>query len=167
LSKRKIALQKGSLFDTLMVESRTSKSNKFLMNDFTQVQEVDKITFGNKYQYNATSGNEILSPGGRGLLDFPGKSAEVKDYDLKSLIKHRKHSDSSRSPLTSTPNTERPKPDLANKPFHRSVNSLDIKSSTDVKTKQIMFYADLVGCNDLNKLFNVIDKTPSFTSLSI
>lgn len=53
------------------------------------------------------------------------------------------------------------------KSFHRTVNSVDIQNSQGVKSKQIMFYSDLVHLNDLNKLFTVLDKTPSSTSLSI
>lgn len=44
---------------------------------------------------------------------------------------------------------------------------MDIKSAQGVKSKQIMFYSDLVHCNDLSKLFTVLEKTPSSTSLSI
>ena len=53
------------------------------------------------------------------------------------------------------------------KPFHRTVNSVDAQILKEVKTKQILFYHDLVAWNDLVKLFNVLDKTPSNTSLSI
>ena len=53
------------------------------------------------------------------------------------------------------------------KPFHRSVNSVDAQLLKEVKTKQILFYHDLVSWNDLVKLFNVLDKTPSSISLSI
>ena len=52
-------------------------------------------------------------------------------------------------------------------PFQKSVNSVDAQSAVNVKTKQIMFYSDLVACNDLEKMFSVLDKTPSITTTAI
>jgi hypothetical protein len=53
------------------------------------------------------------------------------------------------------------------RPFQRTVTSADIQSAKEVQSKQILFYPDLVHCHDLPKLFTVLDKTPSSTSLSI
>ena len=85
LTNKRISLQKGSLFDNLVVEpSATSRSNRKLINDFTQVEETNKITFGNRYQYNATSGNEISPMKISGKYgDRPFFPEVVKEGDLK------------------------------------------------------------------------------------
>ena len=85
LTNKRISLQKGSLFDNLVTEAiSTSRSNRMLINDFTQVEETNKITFGNRYQYNATSGNEISPMKISGKYgDRPYFPEVVKEGDLK------------------------------------------------------------------------------------
>ena len=99
----------------------------------------------------------------------PNPSPFIFSIKLIYYIKVRKMQNESKfsnlPALTESSGNEKMQPIF--KPFHRSVNSVDAQLLKEVKTKQILFYHDLVSWNDLTKLFNVLDKTPSSTSLSI
>lgn len=162
-----------------------------MIKDFAKVEEVEKITFGNKYRYNATSGNEV-SPTKYSEMGFSNKShySQKKETEFKNLIKHRENGESQNIFKSGSPIIE--KSAFANtKPTHRAINSLDTHAAERIKTKQIMFYSELVNSNYLNpdpsskgkkgdekqdgnaqdeflnKLFTVIDNTPATISLSI
>ena len=138
--------------------------------DLYSVDETDSITFGNKYQYNATSAltYDKNKKKMKGTLHFLSKVAQGVDKDFANSLKLRKILTEDAESAQAASDGGRAKTALPiKKPFHRSVNSQDVASLKDVKGKQIMFYSDLVDWNDLKKLFTVLDKTPSFTSLSI
>lgn len=127
-------------------------AHRFLTKDLTEVEESDKITFGNRYQYNVTSAltyNKDKAKRTNSGLAFLSKAVEGSEKDFNEVIKARRshiESISVARPQTQIPETARPSivPSL-NKPFHRTVNSVDIQSASEVKSKQILFYSDLVN----------------------
>jgi len=102
-------------------------------------------------------------------LGFLAQLTESNEKDLKNILKMKKaHSSSIDKQIKQISQTPRKITNsIKIEGFHITVNSLDIENLKGVRSKQIMFYSDLVHCNDLNKLFTVLDKTPSSTSLSI
>ena len=53
-------LKKGNVFDTLMVEKH--KPHRFLMKEFNEIEEVERITFGNQSEHlHSRSVDEVRS----------------------------------------------------------------------------------------------------------
>jgi hypothetical protein len=116
-----------------------------------KVEEPDLITFGNKYQYNATSAltyNKNKNSLKGSTLSFLSKAAEKSESEFNNAIEFRKMMSSDKlskgSPKKGAETARAQTVPTGQKPFHRTVNSLDLKSSQGVKGKQIMFYSDLV-----------------------
>ncbi|CAI2377824.1 unnamed protein product [Moneuplotes crassus] len=167
-AKRRSRLHKRNMLDNLLIEKA---SNKDLKKEFNFSEKSQSIAFGNNYQYNATSDHVFGddSDNKSSALGFLSKIVENNEKELKKIMKMKKSNVNSiqnmMKRISQTPSVSSDGKKV--QPFHRTVNSFDAQSSAGVKSKQILFYSDLVHCYDLNKLFTVLDKTPSYTSLSI